>query len=1563
MSLNLNGNATRVLYSQSVDTVISASTKISIAISFVPSADVTVPTVFVSEGLTADTLSGFSLKQVNATTCEVAWETSAGQNVYSFSVVSGVKQKLIALYDVSAATISYYVNSASATDIKTSVGSTARGAQKLHLKTGTQIGVTFTIADLTVWSQGAPTAEGITAFMSDVYYNKLFGESGATDKYLFVGNGISTEKLFRNIARSTNDMVLITDPAGGVESVTGAYLVPAADVPMQMCSQKTDYLEPVETLINRGHNARIKYRVQNTNTLLDFDGVNDPAKFYNPLTGVYTVPTDFLPSQYASTGDSVIAFENFARNLGINPSYFTGTWVIKWKGNAIFRVGDMSETLRQPNRLEVNITGSNARFQISVSDAFAGMWFSDMVICRKDWESAIDSGRVLEPQTSGYYGRYDYLNTAGYANASDAYISKYIDHMPRNSLSHAKSLSPNFMIRMALETDTKLWFHIPLFLGSNFDNHPKNTTDGTLWSNFGQASFASLNQANIDEYATKFVHDLNELGYPLDKELVLDAGYYIDSVNMARRAWYYTEGFGLALGYTQGNAYSGYGYLAVRLHNAFAKALQLGGRATQVVRHLYGAHPTIPSRTGQSLLAAVNYYNSLSTFDRFIQLSDLKLSSRTLYSGTYNSGSTALFGSDITANNNIQYRDLFITLAANNTPALDKYITSSQLASLKTYYVDDAIAQLAEANTRCGITGPIYNAIGGSSNGGSISPDFSSSNTFTRTPLIGKTKLTVVPANVTTGTDSVFSVPSVTASADHRIYYPPTSSGNAVTPVLASGNPTGVFTIAGNTGTFPVYLLNLNTMKARTITITITAGVATVASSAEVNISLIRDYIAEYNAGALPSMLYKAQYEHAGFGSRWANASVAIAFGAASNGGFSPIPLAQTHAGLATTQPSIATSAYLEAYEDPATVWSDYQTYMGTYTQPHVEIDYIDIDDVTIRATHELILTSTESVIRTAGSIFATDDFIGVNFEGAEFFYLAEDAGVEYVPNVDSNGDFTGFFDISGSSSGTTTMYVHDVVNGDWYEIGVVTSGSALNFTVNNAMNVVPSDSLYLTGQVFGVAGTTVSGTDLEFSNDGGSTWGASKTIVTGMTYYRRSVTANADPDIAEGFTIAISDGATTHTSSAYVVTRASTPMYYENATFEFVYAENTTTAVANLAAIGDSAITYELSGTDADKFSIDVNTGIITPVGIHNFENPNDADNNGIYQFTVTATSGGDTDSMTVTATLTDVAEHNFAYAGITDVVDAVPNTAMTRTSQLTGGVAGQPFSVVGMTSSNDNGATYSSSTKNYVAGQTFIRFAFTTPNAYETTDNISGTITWSSGSETADVSFDVYTKDALVPVNMTPTFSVNHPELTTLVNVNIAATAGDGTLTYAITGGADSSSFTINTNTGYLSWIAAPSFDTTDPVDNEYVVVVTATNTDGFSTYNDTTTVTITVTSDSLLATDLPDTTVGLIRLSDGTWTTNPGFELSVIGSPAGAGSNGVVAYHDVVRFVKYPKARTVTIASVNSVTNGTALSVFSNQYLAIRPDSVDDMSVSLTVEDDLGNEATFNYQVSVD
>ena len=85
--------------------------------------------------------------------------------------------------------------------------------------------------------------------------------------------------------------------------------------------------------------------------------------------------------------------------------------------------------------------------------------------------------------------------------------------------------------------------------------------------------------------------------------------------------------------------------------------------------------------------------------------------------------------------------------------------------------------------------------------------------------------------------------------------------------------------------------------------------------------------------------------------------------------------------------------------------------------------------------------------------------------------------------------------------------------------------------------------------------------------------------------------------------------------------------------------AENQTAAYTAVATDADGdTLTYSLSGTDAALFTIDPNTGVVSFIVPPDFEDPDDAGGNNVYDITVTAFDGDNSTNHDVAITVTNV-------------------------------------------------------------------------------------------------------------------------------------------------------------------------------------------------------------------------------------------------------------------------------------------------------------------------------------
>ena len=290
--------------------------------------------------------------------------------------------------------------------------------------------------------------------------------------------------------------------------------------------------------------------------------------------------------------------------------------------------------------------------------------------------------------------------------------------------------------------------------------------------------------------------------------------------------------------------------------------------------------------------------------------------------------------------------------------------------------------------------------------------------------------------------------------------------------------------------------------------------------------------------------------------------------------------------------------------------------------------------------------------------------------------------------------------------------------------------------------------------------------------------------------------------------------------------------------------AENQTAAYTAIAADGDGDdLTYSLSGTDAARFTIDENTGVVSFIAPPDFENPNDAGGDNVYNITVTASDDTNESDHDVAITVTNENDNDPIFnsgnsAGVAENqnVDSVVYTAMatdadgdTLSYSLSGADAAR------FTIDPNTGAV------RFIASPDF-------ENPGDAGgDNVYDITVTASDDDDSSTDHDVVITVTNINDN-TPSFtspdSANVAENETLAYTAVATDADGDDLSYSLSG-TDAALFTIDSNTGAVSFIASPDFE--DPGDaggdNVYNITVTASDDTNESNHD----VTITVTNEN--------------------------------------------------------------------------------------------------------------------
>ena len=135
----------------------------------------------------------------------------------------------------------------------------------------------------------------------------------------------------------------------------------------------------------------------------------------------------------------------------------------------------------------------------------------------------------------------------------------------------------------------------------------------------------------------------------------------------------------------------------------------------------------------------------------------------------------------------------------------------------------------------------------------------------------------------------------------------------------------------------------------------------------------------------------------------------------------------------------------------------------------------------------------------------------------------------------------------------------------------------------------------------------------------------------------------DADADNVYDIIVKASDGTNSaeRTVAIMVTDENDPPIFTSDAAVSV--AENQTAAYTALATDADGdPLSYSLSGTDAARFMIDPATGAVRFIASPDFENPDDAGGNNVYDITVTASDGDNSTNQDVAITVMNVNDND---------------------------------------------------------------------------------------------------------------------------------------------------------------------------------------------------------------------------------------------------------------------------------------------------------------------------------
>ena len=323
---------------------------------------------------------------------------------------------------------------------------------------------------------------------------------------------------------------------------------------------------------------------------------------------------------------------------------------------------------------------------------------------------------------------------------------------------------------------------------------------------------------------------------------------------------------------------------------------------------------------------------------------------------------------------------------------------------------------------------------------------------------------------------------------------------------------------------------------------------------------------------------------------------------------------------------------------------------------------------------------------------------------------------------------------------------------------------------------------------------------------------------------------------------------------------------------------EATFAADENQLAIG--TVTATDVEEDAISFTVSGSELAITSDGVLTFVNAPDYETKTSYTATVTASDSVNTAEQSITVNINNLNDNDPVF---------------TSSSTLSGDENQTSIATVTATDADGDSLTYTISGSD-LAITTDGVLTFVSEPDYESVTSFSATITVSDGERTTDQSITVNVNNLNdnAPVYTAAT-SLNASENQTSA-FTVTATDADGSaLTYAISGGADQSSFTINATSGVVVFNTAPDYETK----TSYALTVDVL--DGVFTVSTDVSINITdvneaplISSSSTFNADENQTSVGSVSASDPEGTT---ITYAISGTDASSmsiSSSGVLSFN---------------------------------------------------------------------
>ena len=521
-----------------------------------------------------------------------------------------------------------------------------------------------------------------------------------------------------------------------------------------------------------------------------------------------------------------------------------------------------------------------------------------------------------------------------------------------------------------------------------------------------------------------------------------------------------------------------------------------------------------------------------------------------------------------------------------------------------------------------------------------------------------------------------------------------------------------------------------------------------------------------------------------------------------------------------------------------------------------VAITVTNVNDNTPSFTSDATASVTENrtLAYTAMATDADGDALTYSLSGTDaalFTINAATGEVRFItaPDFENPGDDddNNVYDIIVTASDNTNETEHAVaitVTNENDNDPIFTSGAAVSVAENQS-----ADSVLYTAQA-----TDEDGDALTYSLSG--TDAARFTIdpATGAVRFIASPDFE-NPDDAGGnnvydITVTASDGTneTEHNVAITVTNENDNDPIFNSGNSVSVAENQSADSVLYTAQATDEdgdSLTYSLSGTDAARFTIDPTTGAVRFIASPDFENPDDADRNNVYDITVTASDGTNETEHNVAITVTNENDNDpiFTSGAAVSVAENQSADSVLYTAQATD----EDGDALTYSLSGTDAARF---TIDPATGA--VRFIaspdFENPDDAGTNNVYDITVTASDGTNETEhnVAITVTNENDNDPIfNSGNSASVPENQSADSVLYTAQATDEDGdSLTYSLSG-TDAARFTIDPTTGAVRFIEAPDFENPgdDDDDNVYDIIVTASDNTNETEHN----VAITVTNEN--------------------------------------------------------------------------------------------------------------------